>query len=346
MAGMEQAAERIVRAIEQKESIGVWGDYDVDGTTGTSVLVSFLREAGAEPVYHVPHRIDEGYGLNLAGLKRLREQGVTLAVTVDCGISNAGEVAAAHGFGLDIVVVDHHQPPDELPPAVAVINPHRSDCAFPDKGLCAAGLAFYLVMGLRAKLRQAGWFKNSPEPDIRRYLDIVTLGTIADMVPLQGVNRTLIRRGLTELGSSARPGVVALKQVANIAPGDLSAGQVGFQLGPRINAAGRVDYGSKVVELLTTDSSDVALRIARELDENNRERRAIEAEVLDASAGAGRSAHERRRVLFPGSGPRRLASRRVGYRGLAHRGKFLPADGGDRRQRRRRQRLRPQHPRL
>ena len=267
-------------------------------------------------------------------------------MTVDCGISNAGEVAAAHGFGLDIVVVDHHQPPDELPPAVAVINPHRSDCAFPDKGLCAAGLAFYLVMGLRAKLRQAGWFKNSPEPDIRRYLDIVTLGTIADMVPLQGVNRTLIRRGLTELGSSARPGVVALKQVANIAPGDLSAGQVGFQLGPRINAAGRVDYGSKVVELLTTDSSDVALRIARELDENNRERRAIEAEVFGASAGAGRSARERRRVLFPGSGPRRLASRRVGYRGLPHRGKFLPADGGDRRQRRRRQRLRPQHPRL
>lgn len=280
MAGMEQAAERVVRAIKQKESIGVWGDYDVDGTTGASVLVSFLREAGAEPVYHVPHRIDEGYGLNIDGLKRLREQGVTLAVTVDCGISNAGEVEAAHGFGLDIVVVDHHQPPDELPPAVAVINPHRSDCAFPDKGLCAAGLVFYLVMGLRAKLRQAGWFKNSPEPDVRRYLDIVTLGTIADMVPLQGVNRTLIRRGLAELGSSARPGVVALKQVANIAPGDLSAGQVGFQLGPRINAAGRVDYGSKVVELLTTDSSEVALRIARELDENNRERRAIEAEVL------------------------------------------------------------------
>ena len=127
MAGMEPAAERIVRAIKQKESIGVWGDYDVDGTTGASVLVSFLREAGAEPVYHVPHRISEGYGLNIDGLKRLREKGVTLAVTVDCGISNSSEVAAAHGFGLDIVVVDHHQPPDELPPAVAVINPHRSD---------------------------------------------------------------------------------------------------------------------------------------------------------------------------------------------------------------------------
>jgi single-stranded-DNA-specific exonuclease len=228
----------------------------------------------------VPHRIDEGYGLNVEGLRRLRAQGVTLTVTVDCGIANAREVEAAKGFGLDVVVVDHHQPPEELPPAVAIINPHQRDCPFPDKGLCAAGLAFYLVMGLRAKLRQAGWFRDSSEPDIRRYLDIVTLGTIADMVPLQGVNRTLIRRGLAELSASARPGVMALKQVANITGGEISAGQVGFQLGPRINAAGRVDYGIKVVELLTTDSSEVALRIARELDENNRARRAIETEVL------------------------------------------------------------------
>jgi single-stranded-DNA-specific exonuclease len=280
MAGMEPAVERIVHAVKNQEPIAIWGDYDVDGTTGASVLVCFLREVGARPIYHVPHRIEEGYGLNIDGLKRLSDQGVVLAVTVDCGISNAREVAAARDFGLDIVVVDHHQPPEELPPAVAVINPHRRDCPFPDKGLCAAGLAFYLVMGLRAKLRQSGWFKNIQEPDVRRYLDIVTLGTIADMVPLRGVNRTLIRRGLVELGASARPGVVALKQVANIADGNVSAGQVGFQLGPRINAAGRVDYGIKVVELLTTDSNAVALRIARELDQNNRERRAIEAEVL------------------------------------------------------------------
>jgi single-stranded-DNA-specific exonuclease len=200
---------------------------------------------------------------------------------VDCGISNAAEIDAARDFGLDVVVVDHHQPPDELPPAVAVINPHRRDCAFPDKGLCAAGLAFYLVIGLRAKLREIGWFIASGEPDVRPYLDIVTLGTIADMVPLKGVNRTLIRRGLWELGGSTRPGVVALKQVANIAPGEVTAGQVGFQLGPRINAAGRVDYAIKVVELLTTQSSEVALRIAQELDAHNRERRAIEAEVLE-----------------------------------------------------------------
>src|SRR3989304_1182142 len=250
MAGMAAAVERIVGAVKNKELIGIWGDYDVDGTTGAAVLVSFLREIGAAPVYHVPHRVEEGYGLNVEGLKRLRERGVDLVVTVDCGISNAYEVEAARGVALHIVVVD----------------PHRRDCSFPDKGLCAAGLAFYLVIALRAKLRDAGWFAGGEDPDVRRYLDIVTLGTIADMVPLQGVNRTLIRRGLAELAGSTRPGIVALKQVARIQAGEVSAGQVGFQLGPRINAAGRVAYGIMVVELLTTDSSDVAMRIAQELD--------------------------------------------------------------------------------
>jgi single-stranded-DNA-specific exonuclease len=281
MTDMDLAVNRIVHAIQKKELICIWGDYDVDGTTGAAVLVSFLREVGAAPIYYIPHRIEEGYGLNTDGIAQLKQRGVDLIVTVDCGISNAAEVQAARDWGLDMVVVDHHQPPEELPPAVAVINPHRKDCAFPDKGLCAAGLAFYLVIGLRAKLREAGWFTHSGDPDIRGYLDIVTLGTIADMVPLKGVNRTLIRRGLVELAGSLRPGVLALKQVANIPSGAVSAGQVGFQLGPRINAAGRVDYGIKVVELLTTDSNDVALRIAQELDKHNRERRAIEAEVLE-----------------------------------------------------------------
>ena len=281
MAGMETAVRRLVDAIQNKQQIAVWGDYDVDGTTGTAVLVSFLREVGAEPVYYVPHRIEEGYGLNVEGLRRLQECGVDLVVSVDCGISNADEVRAANEIGLEVVVVDHHQPPDALPPAVAVINPYRLDCSFPDKGLCAAGLAFYLVIGLRARLREEGWFERSREPDVRRYLDIVALGTIADMVPLKGVNRTLIRRGLIELSGSARPGIVALKQVSSIPAGEVSAGQVGFRLGPRINAAGRIDYGVKVVELLTTESPDVALRIAQELEAHNRERRAIEAVVLE-----------------------------------------------------------------
>ena len=305
MADMDAAVHRIVDAVRNKEQIGIWGDYDVDGTTGASVLVSFLREIGAQPIYHVPHRIEEGYGLNVEGLKRLQERGARLVVTVDCGISNAKEVAAANAFGLDLVVVDHHQPPDELPPAVAVVNPHRKDCAFPDKGMCAAGLAFYLVIGLRAKLRETGWFKNGAAPDIRHFLDIVTLGTIADMVPLKGVNRTLIKRGLAELGVSTRPGVVALKRVAGIPDGEVSAGQVGFRLGPRINAAGRVDYGIKVVELLTTDSSETAQRIAQELEEHNLERRAIEAGVQQhalAQADAAIAAGDRHSLVLAAEG--------------------------------------------
>ena len=280
MIDMEPAVVRLVRAVEDKEQIGIWGDYDVDGTTGASLLVCFLRAVGAQPIYYVPHRIEEGYGLNTGGLRRLKERGVGLIVTVDCGISNAIEIEAAREFGLEIIVIDHHQPPPELPQALAVVNPHRKDCPFPDKGLCAAGLAFYVVIALRAKLREGGWFPNGAL-DIRPYLDIVTLGTIADMVPLRGINRTLLRRGLQELSSSSRPGVVALKKVAGIPDGDVSAGQVGFRLGPRINAAGRVDYGIKVVELLTTESSEIAARIAQELEAHNSERRAVEAAVLE-----------------------------------------------------------------
>lgn len=302
MADMDAAVDRIVRAIQASESISIWGDYDVDGTTGASVLVSFLRELGVEAIFYVPHRIEEGYGLNIEGLRRLKERGVRLVVMVDSGISNFKEVAAANEIGVDIVIVDHHQPPEQLPPAIAVVNPHRSDCAFPDKGLCAAGLAFYVVIALRARLRDAGWFRASGDPDLRRHLDIVALGTIADMVPLKGVNRTLVKRGLTALGSSTRPGVIALKQIAGFATGDVTAGQVGFQLGPRINAAGRMDAAIKVIELLTTESPEVALRIAQELDAHNRERRAMEAEVLQTALEQAGKVIERRRYSLVLSG--------------------------------------------
>lgn len=280
MADMDRAVERLVRALESKELICIWGDYDVDGTTGSSALVSFLREIGGSPMYYIPHRIDEGYGMNSQGLERLRDKGVKLVVSVDCGISNYQEVEVAHSLGMDVVIVDHHEPPPALPPAVAVLNPHRVDCPFPDKGLSGAGLAFYLIIGLRAKLREIGWFSGKGEPDIRRHLDVITLGTIADMVPLRGVNRVLVRRGLQELGTSTRPGILALRQVAGIPAGAVSAGQVGFRLGPRINAAGRMDAALKVVEMLTTESEEDANRIAQELDGNNRQRQEMEARVL------------------------------------------------------------------
>ena len=280
MADMDRATERLLIALKQKELVCVWGDYDVDGTTGAAALVSFLKEVGGQPIYYIPHRIDEGYGVNTEGLRRLLSLGVRLVVTVDCGISNYQEVELARQLGIDVIVVDHHQLVHGLPSAIAVLNPHRPDCAFPDKGLSGAGLAFYLIMALRTKLRESGWFDQSNIPDVRRYLDIVTLGTIADMVPLTGVNRVLARRGLVELGSSMRPGILALKQVARVSAGEVNVGQVAFQLGPRINAAGRMDAGLKVVEMLTTESDEAALRIAQELDENNRERQLIEARVL------------------------------------------------------------------
>ena len=286
VAGMDEAVARLVAALDGKEQICVWGDYDVDGTTGAATLVSFLKEIGARATFYVPHRIDEGYGLNVEGMKQLAARGVRLVVTVDCGISNAKEVAAARELGIDTVVVDHHELPGKLPPAVAIINPHRSDCRFPDKGLSGAGLAFYLVVALRAKLRETGWFGGAAVPDVRRCLDIVTLGTIADMVPLRGVNRVLVRRGLVELGGSTRPGILALKRVAGIAPGEVGVGQVAFRLGPRINAAGRMDAGLKVVEMLTTDSEEVALNIAQELEADNRQRQEMEARVLAEALSA------------------------------------------------------------
>jgi len=281
MAGMERAVGRLVLAVEKSELICIWGDYDVDGTTGTATLVSFFKGIGVDPVYYVPHRIGEGYGLNSEALRRLNAQGVRVVVTVDCGVSNYDEVELAQSLGIDVIVVDHHEPPEPLPPAVAILNPHRSDCSFPDTGLSGAGLAFYLVIGLRSKLREIGRFKFSGSPDIRRHLDLVTLGTIADMVPLRGINRILVRRGLEELGNSTRPGIVALKAAAGISTGALGAGQVAFQLGPRINAAGRMDAGLKVVEMLTTESEEVAARIAQELDEHNRERQEMEKQVLE-----------------------------------------------------------------
>jgi single-stranded-DNA-specific exonuclease len=283
MAGMREATERLRVALLKGEKVCFWGDYDVDGTTGSATLVLFLRELGADPLYYIPHRISEGYGVNQEGIKQLSASGVRLIVTVDCGISNAEEIQSARALGMDVIVVDHHLPPKSLPQATAILNPHRQDCKFPDKGLSAAGLAFYLIMGLRAHLREAGWFTNRPEPDIRPYLDTITLGTIADLVPLRGANRVLTRRGLIELGRSNRAGIRALKAVAAVPAGEMGVGQVGFQLGPRINAAGRVDAAQKVVEMLTTDSYETAWAIARQLDENNRARQAMEAQVLEAA---------------------------------------------------------------
>jgi single-stranded-DNA-specific exonuclease len=282
MKGMEAAVARLVRAVESGERIACYGDYDVDGVTSTALLAGFLAAAGADVVTYVPHRLVEGYGLNEAAVAKLAGQGVRLLVTLDCGITSAPEVRAATALGVDAVVVDHHTVPVELPAAAAILNPHQPGCAYPSKDLAAVGVTFALVMALRKALRERGRFGSArAEPNLKDALDLVALGTVADVVPLVGANRILVRAGLEVLATSRRPGVRALKRVAGIPEGTaISAGQVGFRLGPRINAAGRLDDAGRGVRLLLSGDRAEAEALAGELDRENQARQEIERTIL------------------------------------------------------------------
>ncbi|MFQ6111848.1 MAG: DHH family phosphoesterase [Nitrospinota bacterium] len=236
--GMEAAVERLAEALSSGEPLGVFGDYDVDGVSAAALLTGFLRSLGAETHIYIPHRLREGYGLNLKGLKYLKEMGCRLVVAVDCGTASVEEVAEARGLGLSVIVADHHEPGDELPPALALLNPLKPGSPYPDKGLTGVGIALKLVAALRSRLRERGW--PGELPNLREMLDLVALGTVADVAPLRGENRTLVRHGLLELTRGRRVGIAALKEVSGLGQGDVTAGQVGFILAPRLNAAGRV----------------------------------------------------------------------------------------------------------
>ena len=283
MRGMEAAVARIARALEAGEKIALYGDYDVDGVTSTSLLASFLRAAGADLVTYVPHRLVEGYGLNTGAVRKLAAGGARLLVTLDCGITSVEEVAAAAALGLDTVVVDHHTVPVALPAAAAILNPHQPGCGYPYRDLAAVGVTFCLCMALRRRLRESGRFGAvRPEPNLKDALDLVALGTVADVVPLTGVNRILVRWGLPEIARSRRPGLRALKRVAGMSEGgEVTAGQVGFRLGPRINAAGRLDDAGRGVRLLLTADAAEADALAEELDRENRARQDIERQMLE-----------------------------------------------------------------
>jgi single-stranded-DNA-specific exonuclease len=283
MKGMDAAVARIVRAVESGEKIALYGDYDVDGVTSTSLLAGFLRAAGAEVATYVPHRLVEGYGLNGAAVEKLAGEGARLLVTLDCGITSAPEVRAAAALGVDAVVVDHHTVPVELPAAAAILNPHQPGCGYPSKDLAAVGVTFTLAMALRKALRERGRYGGErPEPNLKDALDLVALGTIADVVPLVGANRILVRWGLEVLARSRRPGLRALKRVAGVAEGaEVSAGQVGFRLAPRINAAGRLDDAGRGVRLLLETDEARADALARELDRENQTRQEIERTILE-----------------------------------------------------------------
>jgi single-stranded-DNA-specific exonuclease len=283
MKGMDRAVARLQRALDAGERVALYGDYDVDGVTSTALLAGFLRAAGGDVVTYVPHRLVEGYGLNAAAVRRLASDGARLLVSLDCGITSVAEVRAAAELGVDAIVVDHHTVPVELPAAVAILNPHQPGCGYPFKALAAVGVTFCLAMALRKRLREAGGFGAArPEPNLREALDLVALGTVADVVALTGVNRTLVRWGLEELARTRRPGLRALKRVAGVPHGaPVTAGQVGFRLGPRINAAGRLDDAARGVRLLLETSETEASALADELDRENRARQEIERRILE-----------------------------------------------------------------
>ncbi len=281
MKGMVAAVDRLVRALRDKERITLYGDYDVDGVCSTALLALFLRELGARPATYIPHRLDEGYGLNLQAVEKIAADGTRVLVTLDCGVTSVAEIARARELGLEVVVVDHHTVPPTLPPAVAVLNPHQPGCDYPTKHLCAAGVAFNLCMGLRKRLRDDGWFATRKEPNLKALLDLVAMATVADVVPLTGANRILVHHGLQELTAGRRPGVRALKEVVGLDPDSpITAGQVGFRLGPRINAAGRLHDASLGLQLLCAEAPDTARSLAQVLDRANAERQGIESSIL------------------------------------------------------------------
>lgn len=298
LPGMQQAVARLAVAIETGERIAIHGDYDVDGITGTALLLEILRQLGADVECHIPLRLKDGYGLSAEALQKAAAGGARLAVSVDCGVSALAEAQLAHDLGLDLIITDHHQPPASLPRACAIVNPHLPDNRFPFRELAGVGVAFMLLVGLRKYLRERGFFAVREEPDLRCSLDLVAMGTIADVVPLQGVNRILVRAGLKNMHHSRRPGLRALKEVAAVT--EVSCGNVAFRLAPRLNAAGRLEDALLGVELLLEETFERALDMARLLDEFNRERQEIEQETLRQAISrleAQPGAHERSIVL-------------------------------------------------
>jgi single-stranded-DNA-specific exonuclease len=282
---MGRAVERLVRAIRDGEKIVVYGDYDVDGATSAALLLRFLGAVGAAGGLYVPDRMREGYGPNAPALLKLKEEGAGLVVTVDCGTTAHEALEAAKIAGLDLIVIDHHVAEPLLPSAVAVVNPNRLDEASAHGQLAAVGVAFLLAVATNRALREAGWYRTRPEPDLLQWLDLVALGTVCDVVPLTGLNRALVAQGLKVAARGANPGMAALAAVAqtNGRAERIDAYQLGFVLGPRVNAGGRVGAADLGARLLSTDDPARAAEWAQHLDAYNKERREIEAQTLAAA---------------------------------------------------------------
>ena len=300
--GMLVAVERLTKAIQNEELIAIWGDYDVDGATSSALLRRFLNAVGAKSTIYIPDRLTEGYGPNSQALSALKEQGVQVVVTVDCGTTSFEPLAHAAEIGLDVIVVDHHDAEASLPKSVSVINPKRMDEDGRYSHLAAVGMTFIFAVGLNRALREADWFgKDRVEPDLRNLLDLVALGTVCDVVPLVGLNRAFVMQGLKVMARRSNPGIVALADVASVneAP---EAYHAGYVLGPRVNAGGRVGESYLGANLLSTDNASQAAEIAAQLHAYNKDRQELEQVVLDEAIAQVDGVEHSSVVLAVGTG--------------------------------------------
>ena len=280
LTGMETAAARIAHAVTRGESVAIFGDYDVDGATSAALLCRYLRHCGLDPVVHIPDRIFEGYGPNVDAIRSFAERGSTLLVTVDCGTTSHATLEEAQKLGLDVVVLDHHQADEELPPAIAIVNPNRADDLSGLGHLAAVGIVFLTLVAVTRTLREQNfWTGARPTPDLLSLLHLVALGTVADVVPLKGLNRAFVAKGLIALRRREHVGQTALMDAARLS-GPPEPWHLGFMLGPRINAGGRIGRADLGVRLLLEEDPSEAARIAGELDRLNRERQQIEQHTL------------------------------------------------------------------
>ncbi len=275
MNGMRAAARRVIQAITSNEKILVFGDYDVDGACSTALMYMFLKELGANVEFFIPNRLRDGYGITINSIDYVNATGTTLMISVDCGITAVEEAAYADSLGIDMIICDHHQPREVLPPAFAVLDPLKPGCQYPFKYLSGAGVAFKLAQAVAALIG------NQSLP--MKYLDLVAMAGAADIVPLSDENRILVMYGLTLINRSPRPGLVALMKATRIEPGQLNAGQIVFSIAPRINAAGRLSDAKIAVELLMTDDLDRAIELSSQLETENWERRKLDEETLNSA---------------------------------------------------------------
>ncbi len=276
---MPEAIERIATAIATRERVLIYGDYDVDGTTSVVLLTKAIELAGGVVQYHVPHRLRDGYGMREEVVEAAAQQGVRLIISVDTGIRAAEVVRRANELGIDVIVTDHHLPETELPPALAVLNPNRPDCPYPEKNLCGAGVAFKLIQGLLPRL---GWTEEKARRVSESFLKLVAIATVADVVPLTGENRIIVTHGLRGLDQVRNVGLRALLDVAGFTGSAVpNARQVAFQIAPRLNAAGRMDTAQTVIELFLTADAAKAREMAKQLHDQNAERQLVQAEIVD-----------------------------------------------------------------